>query len=693
MNTTLRYLPWGVTGLAALYLALVSLPPRPADGTARVDDFGQLPISDHGRVKPIDTLARISLMVISGRQTYGDDIDKTQPVRTDGRGNLRYHGADGNDIVKTQPVRTEPAIKWLLDVVTNGTGDSAAMKEVWEQKLFHVEDAALVKVLKLEEKPGSLYSLTDLAPHLGSIFRVAAELQSVEPEQRNPSIRAILHLANHIRLVHTLAGRQDKVFRIENDQVLALLDLEPRSGLRYGAGEFVTKLGPLLQQNNRARAVEVAKRDLFDQKILELGEHISMYVQLTEPENLYAVPPESPGEEWKELGRAGRKNAVVQAWADMLSAYQKDDPAEFNRAVADYRASLRASAASDERRASFEVFFNNFAPFYQCAILYVLVLVLACAGWIANLGFLQRTAFWLGALTLAVHTAALVARMYLSDRWLVFVTNLYSSAVFIGWMSVLLGLILERIYGNGLGNALAGLTGFASLIVAHHLGSDGDTLEMLQAVLDTNFWLATHVTSVTIGYASTFVAGFLGIAYIVAGVFTRALQKDGQRALSQMIYGIVCFATLFSFTGTVLGGIWADQSWGRFWGWDPKENGALLIVLWNALILHARWGGLVKQRGIAVLAVVGNMVTGWSWFGTNQLGVGLHAYGFNNTLALGLTIFWIVNLGFIGLGLLPLSMWRSFVLRQPEPPASTPSKPEPLARDRRGVSTAVTPAS
>jgi len=185
-------------------------------------------------------------------------------------------------------------------------------------------------------------------------------------------------------------------------------------------------------------------------------------------------------------------------------------------------------------------------------------------------------------------------------------------------------------------------------------------------VLDTNFWLATHVTCITIGYSATFVAGFLGWGYIGAGVLTSRLQKEQQKELSQMIYGIVCFAMLFSFTGTVLGGIWADQSWGRFWGWDPKENGALLIVLWNALILHARWGGLVKQRGIAVLAVGGNMVTGWSWFGTNQLGVGLHAYGFNDTLALALTIFWIINLIFIGMGLLPLRLWLSF---RPQLPA------------------------
>ena len=126
-----------------------------------------------------------------------------------------------------------------------------------------------------------------------------------------------------------------------------------------------------------------------------------------------------------------------------------------------------------------------------------------------------------------------------------------------------------------------------------------------------------------------------------------------------MIYGVVCFATLLSFVGTVLGGIWADQSWGRFWGWDPKENGALLIVIWNALILHARWAGMVKERGMAVLAVVGNMVTAWSWFGTNQLGVGLHAYGFMSGAVFYLWGFWLFNLAVIGVGMLPMHMWLS----------------------------------
>src|SRR5262249_60820886 len=103
-----------------------------------------------------------------------------------------------------------------------------------------------------------------------------------------------------------------------------------------------------------------------------------------------------------------------------------------------------------------------------------------------------------------------------------------------------------------------------------------------------------------------------------------------------------------------------DQAWGRFWGWDPKENGALIIVVWNALLLHARWAGMIKQRGIAVLSVVGIIVTIWSWIGTNQLEIGLHAYGFNSTLAKVARYTWGISLLFVLVGsLTPLRYWRA----------------------------------
>jgi hypothetical protein len=104
----------------------------------------------------------------------------------------------------------------------------------------------------------------------------------------------------------------------------------------------------------------------------------------------------------------------------------------------------------------------------------------------------------------------------------------------------------------------------------------------------------------------------------------------------------------------MLGGIWADQSWGRFWGWDPKENGAILIVLWCAVCLHARWGGLVRREGLMQLLVLGNIVTAWSWFGTNLLGVGLHSYGFTEQGAFWLYVVFIPSqLLLAALGWLP----------------------------------------
>jgi cytochrome c biogenesis factor len=152
----------------------------------------------------------------------------------------------------------------------------------------------------------------------------------------------------------------------------------------------------------------------------------------------------------------------------------------------------------------------------------------------------------------------------------------------------------------------------------------------------------------------------LAIIYIVRGVFTRSLTKQTADSLARMTYGVVCFATLFSFVGTVLGGIWADQSWGRFWGWDPKENGAVLIVLWCAIILHARWGGFIRQRGLMIMAIFGNVVTSFSWFGVNMLGVGLHSYGFMQKAFPWLVGFIVSQIALMAVAAIPLERWRSF---------------------------------
>jgi ABC-type transport system involved in cytochrome c biogenesis permease subunit len=290
---------------------------------------------------------------------------------------------------------------------------------------------------------------------------------------------------------------------------------------------------------------------------------------------------------------------------------------------------------------------------------------------------LARAAFWVLLLTMVIHTFGLAARIYMSGRPPV--TNLASSAIFIGWGMVVFAICLELIFKNGIGSVLAAVAGFPTLIIARQLSLEGDTMKVLQAVLDTNVWLGSHVVCITMGYAATFLAGLIGIAYVVLGVFTPLLDGELKKTLGRMMYGITCFALLFSFVGTILGGLWADQSWGRFWGWDPKENGAILIVLANALFLHARWGGLVKERGMANIAIFGNIVTAWSYFGTNMLGVGLHSYGFMASAVAWLNAFIGSQIFFILLGtFIPIGSWQSFARAHS---SAEPAKPQPQNRD------------
>jgi ABC-type transport system involved in cytochrome c biogenesis permease subunit len=359
------------------------------------------------------------------------------------------------------------------------------------------------------------------------------------------------------------------------------------------------------------------------------------------------------------MARVGQTplHPALNQFASMTVAYREGRFADLLKQVSAYRDSLPADFGRILGKTRGEQAFNQWAPFYRCMEIYLFAFLLVAGFWLTLSELPRQIGWWIILAGFFVHSAGLITRMQLEGRPPV--TNLYSSAVFIGWGAVALGLILERVWRNGIGLAVGSVLGFGTLIIAHGLSKDGDTMEMMRAVLDTNFWLATHVVIVTLGYASTYVAGFLALLYVGLGLFTRVVTTDMAKSLSRAVYGILCFATLFSFVGTVLGGIWADQSWGRFWGWDPKENGALIIVLWNALILHARWGGLVRERGVMLLALVGNIVTSWSWFGTNMLGIGLHSYGFMDAAFLYLLAFVISQVVLIGLGLIPQTSWRS----------------------------------
>ena len=487
-----------------------------------------------------------------------------------------------------------------------------------------------------------------------------------------------------------------RFIRIDNDELLADLGLDlHRHGLRYSIEEL-RKNDKLHKEIDRLREVGSGeKENLHDKKILDLMEKIGVVSRMMGMDDPHLIPlsAEARGKHgirdvsWLSFKAAVRDDAQLpNPTADptalahlekILQAYDAGKVGRFNSEVDAYRDYLNTLDPTLISHTEVETRFNWFAPFYQCAILFGIVFLLACVSWMVWSEPLANAAFALGIFTVLVYTVALGVRIWMSGY--APVTNLYSSAIFIGWGAAILCLGLEGLLRNGIGSVLSAVTASLALVVAMNLVG-GDTMEKLVAVLESNFWLSTHVTCVTFGYMATFVAGFLAIAYVLLGVLTDKLRGEPGVMLVKVTYGVVCFAMLLSFVGTVLGGIWADQSWGRFWGWDPKENGALLIVVWNAIILHARWGGLVKSRGVALLAIGGNIVTSWSWFGVNLLSVGLHAYAFTSDGGLRAWLLaWVVlNLTVVGIGLIPQKHWASFAPKKPQEPTQ-PRAPRPTA--------------
>jgi ABC-type transport system involved in cytochrome c biogenesis permease subunit len=610
-----RWFPAIIVAIFACYIAGKTQLPHSPPNDMQVYEFGKLPLAYQGRVKPYDTVARNALQILSGRQ---------EVIGKDKSGMFaKLMGAK----------EKTPAITWLLDVIS---GVPAADK----YQVFRIENGELLQTLGLEPRDGLRYSIDEIRDKLDEVGKQVDLANEQAEGQRSPYQNAVLRLADKLNLYGWLAQSfRPPDLSTERDKVAESL-------------QAIQTLIAKMQASNVPHAVPPRE---FNGRWVPL-----MEAEMELIRNRVSNQPENP---------------ATVSLATMLDSYANGDATTFNKglfdhreALADYERSLKAHA--DELRTSgvakteilsqpkinFEVFYNQFSPMYYAAVLYVVAFVLGALSWLLWTEPLRRASTWLICFTLALHTLALIGRIYISGRPPV--TNLYSAAVFIGWGGVVLGLVCESLYGLGFGNLVASVIGFLTLIVAHFLSLDGDTFIVLQAVLDTQFWLATHVVCIALGNSTTFVAGFFGIVYILLAHVTNVLDDRQRRELMRMMYGTLCFAIFFSFVGTVLGGLWGDNSWGRFWGWDPKENGALLIVLYNALVLHARWGGMIGGRGLALLTIGGNIVTSWSLFGVNALGVGLHSYGFDRSTTMWLLTFDVAQVAMIIVGAVPQSWWR-----------------------------------
>jgi ABC-type transport system involved in cytochrome c biogenesis permease subunit len=508
-----KSVPWIITVLLILWAVSRMMPAKDEPGLD-VHGFGRLPVLVGGRVMPMDTLARVSLSEWNHHGTY-TTANKTVIEPTQG----------------------------LLEILMMPERADTA-------KLFEVSNQDILDIFGSPDANGSFvsYSFNDLNPFFSEIDKQAGLAEQTEPETRNPFQRGIIKLRDSLRLYLQLKNS----IQAEDS---------PDFGKEIEAFTLAIKPG-LDALRDRAAGKPYNEQDF--ERLLVLTER---YKSLAQAKYAYAIPnPEQPAqnEGWQHISEAmlsaigtGRVPDAATAYGRLITAYRANDVEGFDLALHKYQDYLSKTIPEKLSRPKLEFAFNQAQPFLQAMSLYVIVLVFALLSWLIWPKALSKTAVLLLIGAFLIHTAGLITRMYLQGRPPI--TNLYSSAIFVGWASVLLCIILEHFYKNGIGSVCGAAIGFVTLLIAHNLQLDGDTLEMLRAVLDTNGWLATHVVGEALGYSAMFLAGLIGIIYIFRGLFTRSFDEATSKSLGRMMYGVVCFATLFSLVATILGGIWARR--------------------------------------------------------------------------------------------------------------------------------------
>lgn len=555
--------------------------------------------------KSLKTLLFICTLLVSSI-VMGDSIKDLEsiPVLHEGRIKPLYAVAISSYIAiaeqKKLPEGYASPVLWFMDLSCN-------RGKALNAPIFHIQNPQTQSILGIKSK---IASWNDLEKKLSKLHEDFLNSEKKDPDSLNTYEKDLSILFEKVFLFQSLRN------------TLALFD--------HGDWE---KEVQIYQRSLELEKISDTPKEIQEDNKELLDWYGNRYFYLEQASIWHPLPPEREHQKWSSIGLAlldgQHKNTfhtLLPAYVSLVNAYETESKHLLNDSIRTIKDYFSQHQKEHLARATFETYFYKSDVFNIVKIAYGAIFLLGMLYW-----FLQRKWLWVAIFTLSIaafilQTCGIASRVYLEGRPPV--TNLYSSAIFISWMAALFGLILEKLKPSGMGFAVLGALGGITLIIASNLELGGDTMESLRAVLNSNFWLATHVIMITIGYSATLFAGFISNLFIIRSLINKSFSYEMQKAWAKIIYQTVFMSLFFSFTGTMLGGIWADQSWGRFWGWDPKENGALIIVLWNILILHAKWGKIIKDRGVVLLTSLGTITTLLSWFGVNMLGSGLHSYGF-----------------------------------------------------------------
>ena len=567
-----------------------------------------LPVQNGGRIKPLSTYAGFTMLSLHGARS------------------MQIEGADGKKL------RIKPTA-WMLDALFRP-------QLAVHQPTFRIDNSAALEAIGVKPRgKRDRYSYADIESGREKLGELTKSYQAIDPKKRDPLQNQMVDLAANLQTYESLLGyfsfaRSGVVLRGsgENGAPDKRADI---SALMATAPQIRAQMNPA---HAHGGAMEPRLRDLLEQ-VLDASNFAKF--------GLFIIPPvDAKDPTWQSAG-----NAIMDVMSggasdpastiDDIKALESaarsigTDEAGFREefAAVHERFVKRAKSRGEYERIGLEASYYR-KNWFLYALIFFLTGTLAALGmWATGKTAVGRVFSWIAlGSTLAGLGYCVVA---IAKRCIIMqrppVGNLYDTIIFIATSVVLFSLIIEWLTRRRFALGIAPILGTALIVLARRfeLGDAKDHMDPLVAVLDSNFWLTIHVITITLGYSAGLLSAFLSAGYVLLrGLGLDGGDKDLRRSLTRAVYGMLCFTLFLALVGTVLGGIWANYSWGRFWGWDPKENGALLIVLWTLAILHARLGGYLREWGLHFAAIFTAIVVTFSWWHVNFLGVGLHNYGF-----------------------------------------------------------------
>jgi ABC-type transport system involved in cytochrome c biogenesis permease subunit len=611
-----------------------------------------LPVQDGGRVKPLQTFARYSLLEVNHRQTVKDPAEESLS-----------------------------AVEWLLDCWFRP--DVARNLEC-----FSVDDSSVLDALGVSipgKKKRDRYSYDALFAKGSSeggptpretLTALAGQYRGVDAKVRSNVETQIVELHGAVvtfeRMLKMFEFSRRSLDVSGSPELSAVFD-----GAKSVSVARVIQASEAVSRLAGAEGDAPGKKDAPPSPAAIAARNLMAQVQRLADwaATLATVPPMGTKDarpEWWTLGDllygAAQGERFPNDYATMLAAAYEmgevgEDPSRIEAPMRKFHDAVvgLAKGRGEYEKIPLEVFFANADPFTWAIWAYVFAFVLLAVGWAWPNPWLRRGAVALFGAGLLLHVGGIVLRCVLRERPPI--SNLYETILFISGVGALLAGGAELLTKKGIALALGPVVGALGLFVAYRYEAmkAEDTMPQLEAVLDTNFWLALHVTCINLGYLGGLVASMAAHVHVLGRTFGLLPDRDDfYRSTHRITYGTLCFGLFFAVVGTILGGVWANDSWGRFWGWDPKENGALMICLAQLAILHGRLGGYLRPFGFAMATVAGGVVILFSWFHVNLLGIGLHSYGFTQGIFSGLMIAYGTELLVLTAGFVTLALGRAY---------------------------------